>query len=64
MDIFVEILQNLGIVILIFISSVYLRQLTKIKKERKLSTFESSMFILIEIALLLMVSPIIISLFT
>lgn len=64
MDLFVGILQSLGILILIFISTVYLRQLTKIKKERKLLTFESSMFILIEIALLLMVSPIIISLFT
>ncbi|OZU89602.1 hypothetical protein CIL03_00170 [Virgibacillus indicus] len=53
MIIFAEALRTISIVILVFSSAFYLRHLEKTKKQNKLSTFEFTMYIIIQIAYIL-----------
>ena len=53
MIIFAEILRAIAVFVLLISSGFYVRQLAKTKKQRGLSTFESSMYIIIQIAFIL-----------
>ncbi len=53
MLLFAEILRTIFIVIAIISSAFYLRHLEKTKKQNKLSTFEFTMYIIIQFAYML-----------
>ncbi len=55
MIIMIEILQVLAIALLVFSSFMYLNDLNKRKKQRKWSTFESVMFVILQVAILMLV---------
>ena len=61
--IFAEILRVIASVLLIFSASFYLRHLEKTKKHRKLSTFEFTMHIIIQVAYGLFAISLLISVF-
>jgi len=61
--IFVEILRAAASVLLIFSTAFYLRHLEKAKKKRKLSTFEFTMYIIIQIAYIFFAISLLISVF-
>lgn len=63
MVVFVDILRTIAIVLLIFSAAFYLRHLEKTKKQRKLSTFEFTMYINIQIAYGLFAISLLISVF-
>ncbi|GAA0603116.1 hypothetical protein GCM10009001_20140 [Virgibacillus siamensis] len=53
MILFAEILRTIFILIAIISSAIYLRHLEKTKKQNKLSTFEFTMYIIIQFAYIL-----------
>ncbi len=59
----VEILRAIASVLLIFSAAFYLRHLEKTKKQRKLSTFEFTMSIVIQIAYGLLAISLLMSVF-
>jgi len=63
LTIFAEILRAISIGVLIISSGFYFRHLVKTKKQRKLSTFEFKMYVIIQIAFLLFTISLLISIF-
>ncbi|UYZ20221.1 hypothetical protein FOF60_14130 [Mesobacillus jeotgali] len=63
MIIYAETLRIISIVILIISSGFYLRHLMKIKKQRKLSAFEFTMYTIIQIAYIFFTISLLISIF-
>ncbi|WP_391122841.1 hypothetical protein [Psychrobacillus sp. L3] len=63
MIIYAEALCAISIGVLIISSSFYLRDLAKTKKQRKLSTFEFAMYIIIQIAYVFFTISLLISIF-
>lgn len=63
-NIIAEIFQYLYILITIFTSVVYLRYLEKTRKQRALSTFEWTMYIMINAGYLFLAISILISVFS
>lgn len=61
--IFADILRAISIGVLVITSAFYLRYLGDAKKQRKLSSFEFFMYIIIQIAYLLFAISLLISLF-
>ncbi|MFD1348592.1 hypothetical protein [Oceanobacillus caeni] len=63
MIIFVEILRAVASALLVLSSAFYLRHLEKTKKQRKLSTLEFTMYIIIQIAYIFIAISLLISVF-
>lgn len=63
MLIFAEILRAISLGILVISTAFYSRHLAKTKKQRGLSPFESTMYIIIQIAYLLFAISLLISIF-
>nr|WP_238941982.1 hypothetical protein [Bacillus sp. REN10] len=63
MVVLAEILRAIASVLLIFSATFYLRHLEKTKKQRKLSAFEFTMYIIIQIAYGLLAISLLISVF-
>lgn len=61
--IFAEILRAISLGVLVISSSFYFRHLVKTKKQRKLSSFEFIMYLIIQIAYLLFLISLLISIF-
>ena len=58
-----EVLQTTALILLIFCSAFYSRYLAKIKKERKLTPFEFTVYIIFHIAYLLFAISLLIFIF-
>ncbi|QKY68681.1 hypothetical protein Len3610_02725 [Lentibacillus sp. CBA3610] len=63
MVILAEVLRTISYVILIISAGFFLRHLEKIKKQRKLLTFEFIMYIIIQVAFVLFAISLLISIF-
>ncbi|MDI2589173.1 hypothetical protein OR571_19235 [Psychrobacillus sp. NEAU-3TGS] len=63
MSLIADILMAIYVVVMIMSSFLYVRHLTKTKKQRKLSTFEYTMYVIIQIAYLLFAISLLISVF-
>lgn len=61
MALVVETLRIIGVAILILSSGFYLRHLTQLKKQGKFSSFDRSMYIVIQIGFLLIALSVVIS---
>lgn len=63
MGTFVEILRTIAVFLLVFSSAFYFRHLEKIRRKGKLSSFEFTMYIIIQIAYGLFAISLLISVF-
>ncbi|MFJ5770066.1 hypothetical protein [Psychrobacillus sp. NPDC093180] len=63
MSLIADILMAIYVGVMIMSSFLYVRHLTKTKKQRKLSIFEHAMYVIIQIAYLLFAISLLISVF-